>query len=167
MLVVGFDLSLSDTGWAVVEFRNGDFRVVKHGHIPTIKRKGKMVYPTGRRLQKIYKSISRIIEEYNPDVITREASFSNGNNLSTQQIFKVNGVFEMTMHQYNKEKSLEVYAPSTIKKTITGNGRSSKDDVANTIFRLTDMRILNDNMTDAIGVALTYGIKNNLYEIKE
>jgi len=162
MLILGFDLSLSNTGWALLEvIDKWNFRVIKTGHIKTCLTEGKIKYSTGSRLTKISKQMMNILERFNADCVVKESSFSNGNIKSTQQIFKVVGVFEMLIHQSDIFTFTE-YAPATIKKTITGNGRSSKEEVTLAIEKLTTIKTKNDNITDAIAVALTYAIKNNL-----
>lgn len=162
MVIIGFDLSLSNTGWAVLEVEDElSFRVTESGYIHTcLTKKGKK-YSTGSRLAEISKQMKNVLERHNADHIVKESSFSNGNIKSTQQIFKVVGVFEMLLHQSNKFTFTE-YAPATVKKTITGNGRSSKEEVASEIEKLTSIKSKNDNITDAAGVALTYAIKNKL-----
>lgn len=165
MIITGFDLSLSDTGWAVLEITSKtDYKILKSGHIPTELRKGGRTYTTGSRLHKISELIKGILEKYPPDYIAKEASFSNGNNKSTQQIYKVNGAFELLIHQ-SAIRTFTEFAPSTIKKTITGNGHSKKIDVAKRVAELTNIKTKNDNVTDAVAVALTYAIKNNLITI--
>lgn len=162
MIILGFDLSLSNTGWALLEvIDKWNFRVIETGQIKTCLTKGKTKYSTGSRLAEISKQMKNVLERHNADHIVKESSFSNGNIKSTQQIFKVVGVFEMLLHQSNVYTFSE-YAPATVKKTITGNGQSSKEEVASEIEKLTSIKSKNDNITDAVAVALTYAIKNKL-----
>lgn len=162
MIIIGFDLSLSNTGWAILEvIDEQNFLVIETGNIHTcLTKKGKK-YSTGSRLAEISKQMKNVLESYNANHIVKESSFSNGNTKSTQQIFKVVGVFEMLLHQSNVNTFSE-YAPATVKKTITGNGQSSKEEVASEIEKLTSIKSKNDNITDAVAVALTYAIKNKL-----
>ena len=162
MIIIGFDLSLSNTGWAILEvIDEQNFLVIETGDIHTcLTKKGKK-YSTGSRLAEISKQMKNVLESYNANHIVKESSFSNRNTKSTQQIFKVVGVFEMLLHQSNVYTFSE-YAPATVKKTITGNGQSSKEEVASEIEKLTSIKSKNDNITDAVAVALTYAIKNKL-----
>ena len=103
-----------------------DYKLIYHGVI-TIP-KGKSPHET---LQEGRKVILRLIADYKPDVMAVEKTFFANNRNSA-----ILNVFADEIKAIGKRKGLEVYgfAPSTVKKFITGNGRATKLEVAKVVI---------------------------------
>lgn len=149
--VLGLDISLTSTGYAVVEvFEDSTLKLVEYGRIRTYSKDS-----DGERLKKIKARLDVIFDLYNIKYVTRERGFTKGN-LATQQIFKATGVCEMLV----AEKGIGVitqYAPTTIKKHLGGHGRASKEDVAKGVLEYFPKTVFeSDDVSDAIAVVLTY-----------
>lgn len=116
--ILAIDPGTREMGVALLE---GD-KLVYHG-VKSIKR-GKSPHETlleGRR------EILRLIEDYQPDTLAVEKTFfANNKNAAVLNVFADEFV------AIGKKQKLEVvaFAPSTVKKFITGNGRASKKEVA-------------------------------------
>ncbi len=108
-----------------VALLEGD-KLVYHG-VETIK-KGKTSHETLRNGRKI---IRRLIRDYQPDTLAVEKTFFANNRKSV-----VLNVFAVVIMAIGRMNGLEVvcYAPSTVKKFITGNGRASKMEVAKIVI---------------------------------
>ena len=78
MRILGLDPSLSSTGWGVIEVENNKVRYVADGFIPTDTKA-----PIAERLAMINKTLSEVIETYNPDEAAIEQVFLNSNPTST------------------------------------------------------------------------------------
>ena len=102
-----------------------DYKLIYHGVI-TIP-KGKSPHETLLEGRKV---ILRLIADYKPDVMAVEKTFFANNRNSA-----ILNVFADEIKAIGKRKGLEVYgfAPSTVKKFITGNGRATKLEVAKVV----------------------------------
>ena len=149
--ILGLDISLTSTGFAVVElFEDGSFKLTECGRIRTYSKDA-----DGVRLLKISLKIEELITKYDIGYVVRERGFTGGSPLSTQQIFKATGVIEKTlaMHQLTE---IHQIAPTSIKKLLTGNGRASQDDVARAVdiyFPATVWE--SDDVSDAVACILS------------
>jgi crossover junction endodeoxyribonuclease RuvC len=82
-------------------------------------------------LQEGRKLILRLIADYKPDTLAVEKTFFANNRNAA-----VLNVFADEIKSIGKRKGLDVlcYAPSSVKKFITGNGRASKLEVAKVVI---------------------------------
>nr|BDD45016.1 crossover junction endodeoxyribonuclease RuvC [Bacillaceae bacterium] len=146
--VLGLDVSMNSTGWAVLSVEKGTVRLVDSGII-----KANTKHNHGQRLRKQRETFTEIVERYQPKYVAREAGFSR-HIKSTQTLFKAYGVAE---EFFNGEA--DEYAASTIKKVVTGNGKATKEAVEKSIRKTLnlpiDFEFKSDDESDAIGVALT------------
>lgn len=148
--ILGLDISLTSTGYAVVElFADGTLVMKEAGRIRT--------YPKdsdGQRLRKIKARLDVLFDLYPISYVVRERGFTKGN-LATQQIFKATGVCEMLVAEKNIN-DITQYAPTTIKKYLGGHGRASKEDVARGVLEyFPNMVFESDDVSDAVAVILT------------
>ena len=154
---IGLDMSLSSAGVAVIEVENRQPRLLiatrartnpKHNH--------------GKRLYAIASKLRTITEEYGPfDAVIREQGFSRFAK-ATQAIFKSIGISDVVF----KDFDIVEYSPTTIKKIIGGQGRSSKDSVEDAVRWILDIpeeyKFESDDASDAVAIILTHLIKENL-----
>ena len=80
------------------------------------------------KLKKIFSSLTEIIDKYNPDEIAIEAPFFGKNVQSMLKLGRAQGVAMAA--GLVKEIPITEYSPKKIKMAITGNGNSSKEQVA-------------------------------------
>lgn len=153
MRVLAFDLSLSNSGYAVGDFKDGELTVVAYGSIGT-KRLAK--HGTGKRLHHIATEVKKLYAKYLPDRVAKERSFSNGRITATQQIYKVVGVWEMISHTAGVNEFTDI-TPPTVKKQLTGNGRASKQEVAAAVEEFTGISTKIDDESDALAVLISFG----------
>lgn len=113
---LAFDLSLSSTGYAVFNINDKSLDLINFGAIKTKQTDG-----TGVRLRHIAMQLSELRNRFNPAAIVYERGF-NRYSIATAQLNKVLGVMEMVFVDTPKC----AISPMTIKKSITGNGRDSK-----------------------------------------
>jgi len=159
MIVIAFDLSLSNTGYAVGEVSNNSLKLIEVGSIGT-KRFAQR--STGFRLNHIAKEIRELYKKYEIDQVVKERSFSNARIVATQQIYKVNGVFELMTHLAKLDDFAEITPPS-IKKQLTGNGRATKKEVEAAVLEQfrdimgdTTVKFANNDESDAVAVLIAY-----------
>ena len=80
------------------------------------------------KLQKIFDKTSAIIDHYHPDEVALEAPFFGKNVQSMLKLGRAQGVAMAAALQ--REVPVTEYAPLKIKKSITGRGAASKEQVA-------------------------------------
>ncbi|GEK57144.1 hypothetical protein CHL76_02315 [Marinococcus halophilus] len=158
IFVLGLDVSMNSTGWAVIGVKGQDVRLVDSGIVKANDKK-----PHGERLTKQRESFENILKEYKIKYVARESGFTR-HKKATQALFKAYGVAE----EYFSKMGLVEYAASTIKKVVTGSGSASKSEVEQAIeveLNLPEDFVFQSNdESDAMGVALTLVYKKDLQE---
>ena len=157
MLILGIDPGTATTGYGIIKVTNGSYEVVVFGLIETEKNGEPSI-----RLRKIYLQLNRIIKEQNPDVLAIEKIFFATNAKTAIRVGQAQGVMLLSAAK-NKTKVFE-YAPGTIKKVITGNGRADKKEVQQSLRKVLGAKVRSkkgkkthfDNSADALAVALCH-----------
>ncbi len=110
------------------------------------------------RLQKIQEAVEALIERYAPTNMALESPFMGKNIQTTLKLGRAQGVAMVAAMRANI--SVTEYAPSTIKRMITGRGNASKGQVATVLqymLKIPDTAMMEKNdATDAVAVALTH-----------
>ena len=163
MRYFGIDLSSVSTGIAVIDREpDGALHLTHHNIISTNPKQY-----SGKRLVDFAEAAHYLLDEYKPDFIIKESTIAR---MGTQHVLlKFAGVMEFLACNEGYDKIIE-YAPNTIKKAITGNGKASKEELANTLLDYIDFDLneLIGDETDAIAVVLTHFAKTGtLYTKKQ
>lgn len=160
--IIAFDLSLTNSGYAVGKVTDRDLEIIEVGSIKTKYKKGE---EAGRRLLTIAKAVKELYQQY-PDAkkVVKERSFSNGRVKATQQIFKVVGVWELMSFLAGHDEFTDI-APNSVKKEVAGHGRANKKQVAEKVKELTGIEPDNDDESDAIAVLITYCMQKDLIDL--
>ena len=146
----GLDLSMTNTGIAIF-----DIDTYQPVLITSVSTNDKDEY--GNRLYTQREYMKKLIKEYPPNEIAIEKGFTKFNT-ATQVVYRVHGVTQEVFHEYSQW----YYAPTTIKKVITGNGKSNKDVVqASILKKYPNLDFANNDESDATGIALTHLIKKH------
>lgn len=87
----------------------------------------------GEKLKMFYNKLRFFINSYNPSVIVLERPNHRRNAATTTILDGYYCVACMAAHE-NRIQTIEAY-PSTVKKTIAGNGHATKDEVAQAISK--------------------------------
>ncbi|MFH1971662.1 MAG: crossover junction endodeoxyribonuclease RuvC [Patescibacteria group bacterium] len=164
MLILGIDPGTATTGYGLISASNKGFEALDFGLIETDK-EGDF----GKRLIKIHKQLNDILKKLNPDVIAMEKLFFATNVKTATNVGRAMGVIILTC----AKRKIEVieYAPGTIKKQITGNGRADKKDIQKSLRKIFGAKIRSrvhkkthfDNSADALAVALCHAY--NVYKV--
>jgi crossover junction endodeoxyribonuclease RuvC len=108
------------------------------------------------RLKKIFDRTLSLIDEYHPDELAIEAPFFGKNVQSMLKLGRAQGV-AMAAALYREIPTTE-YLPKKVKMSITGNGNSSKEQVAGMLKRLLNISVLPTKLdaTDGLAVAVCH-----------
>lgn len=91
------------------------------------------------KLSKIFTKTSELIKSYRPDLIAIEAPFFGKNVQSMLKLGRAQGVSIAAALNFNIP--ITEYSPKKIKMAITGNGNSSKEQVAKMLKSMLNINI--------------------------
>ena len=153
MIILGVDPGLLITGYGVIDADTSGHVKIKEGGVIKTKSSSNIT----KRLEKIYKNITEIIEEYSPEVIAIEKLYSHYKHPVTSILMgHARGVVCLAAGMFNTKL---ISFPSTkIKKSITGKGHASKLQVQSMIQGILGLKEKPEpvDVSDALACALTY-----------
>jgi len=149
MVILGIDPGFARIGYGIIEKNGGTITYKSSGLIET----NNLVF-TERTLF-IERGLLKIIKEEKPDKAGVEKLFFSKNKKTALGVSEARGVILNTLAK-NKIETLEL-SPSEIKMGLTGNGNSSKKEVAYMVSKILniDTSKVIDDTTDALAVAIT------------
>ena len=108
------------------------------------------------RLELIFRKVTSLIEEFNPDELSIEEPFFGKNVQSMLKLGRAQGVAMAAALAFRIP--VFGYPPRLVKQSITGKGGASKEQVAAMVHRLLPGSNLPEQLdaTDAVGVALCH-----------
>jgi crossover junction endodeoxyribonuclease RuvC len=150
--ILGIDPGLQITGYAVIE---PGPRICEAGVIRSTE--GRTKPELARRLRSLHESLVEVIEQFGPSAMVVEQLYSHYSHPITAVLMAhARGVILLAAGQ----RGIPVisYTASRIKKTITGHGRASKNQMQLTIQRELKLPRLPEppDVADAIAVALCH-----------
>jgi crossover junction endodeoxyribonuclease RuvC len=157
MRIIGIDPGTVITGIGIIDCITVNQRndgPVKGIFYDTINLDSRESIP--HRLKEIYENCLSIIRKYKPDEFAIETAFYGKNIQSTLKLGQARGV--ALIAAINCGLKIFEYSPREIKKSVTGNGASSKNHVQymiRSILSLGDEQMLTDS-SDALAVALCH-----------
>lgn len=152
MNILGIDPGLNVTGYGLVMMDDSCNRLLEAGVIRT-----KPSHPLERRLVELYSGLGEIIAEFAPDVCAVEEIYAHYRHPRTAVImghargalFLVAGKAEIPVFSY---------AATRIKKSLTGSGHASKEQISRMIASTLNCSgaVLPADATDALAAALCH-----------
>jgi crossover junction endodeoxyribonuclease RuvC len=152
MLVMGIDPGLGTTGYALVECGSGSMRLVEAGVIRT-----KPAHSLERRLVDLAEGVGQVIDEFHPEVLAVEELYSHYAHPKTAVIMgHARGVFFLVAGKAGM--AVYSYSATRIKKSLTGAGHASKDQVARMLANMMNLDTTAGpaDVTDAIATAVCH-----------
>jgi crossover junction endodeoxyribonuclease RuvC len=152
MRVLGIDPGLEITGYAVLDVKDGMPTVVEAGVVRSDTRR-----PIDERLLEIGEGLSSVIAQLKPEAVAVEELYSHYSHPRTAIIMgHARGV--VLLKAAEAGLSIHSYAATRVKKSLTGNGRATKEQVQRMIastLKLTEIPEPPD-AADALAVALCH-----------
>lgn len=155
-IILGIDPGTRFLGYGLIKITNEKVTILQYGVLNLTK------YTTqGAKFLKIHERVLGILEEFLPDEIAIESPFFGKN---VQSMLKLGRVQGMVMSlAFSKSIPISEYEPKKIKQSVTGNGNSSKEQVAKMVEVIGNIKLdakLFD-ATDALGIAICHHFHNN------
>ena len=144
-------------GFGVIDFSGSRFKLVTAGVVRTPAHT-----PIDERLEEIFDSLTEIITETKPDVMSIEKLFFARNVTTAISVAEARGVAMLT----GRKAGLPIaeYTPLQIKQTLTGYGKADKKQVQEMVrlnLGLTEAP-KPDDCADALAAAITHATMSRL-----
>ena len=153
MRILGIDPGLSVTGYGLVDAGDNEPKLIEAGEI-----KSKASLPLERRLFDLYNGLEDVTKEFQPDVFAIEELYSHYKHPRTAVIMgHARGVLFLVAGKTNIP--VFSYSATCIKKSLTGMGHASKEQIARTVLNSLncgEIKGHHPDVTDAIAVALCH-----------
>ena len=155
-IILGIDPGTRFLGYGLIKINKEKVTILQYGVLNLTK------YTTqGAKFLKIHERVLGILEEFLPDEIAIESPFFGKNAQSMLKLGRVQGMV-MSL-AFSKGIPISEYEPKKIKQSVTGNGNSSKEQVAKMVEIIGNIKLdakLFD-ATDALGIAICHHFHNN------
>ncbi|KPP99660.1 MAG: crossover junction endodeoxyribonuclease RuvC [Bacteroidetes bacterium HLUCCA01] len=155
-VVLGIDPGSRNTGISVLRQDGNRYEtlycdVIKVGHLESHV----------DRLQSIYMQVTVLIERFSPDSCAVETPLYGKDPLALLKLGRAQAA--AIMAAVNAGVNIEEYYPKMVKKSITGNGNASKEQVAYMLDRILGLngQKFPADATDALAVAWCHLTRNN------
>ena len=153
MRILGIDPGLSATGYGVLEFdaQSDNCNHIAHGVIRTKSSQDLTI-----RLQTIRDSIAKVIYEYSPFSSAIEGGFVGTNARSALTLGHARAIAILALGDGNLK--VHEYSPNTVKQTVVGYGKSTKQQVAEMVRLQLNLEQLPrpEDASDALAIAITH-----------
>lgn len=151
MIVLGIDPGLARTGYGVVEKTSATLKELDCGYISSPA--GMPVY---QRIYIVYKSVLRLLEQYNPEALAVEQLFFCKNVRTAMQVGEARGAVLTAAAQHNVQ--VFEYTPLQVKQAVAGYGRAEKKQVQQMVCLLLNLSAppKPDDAADALAVAICH-----------
>jgi crossover junction endodeoxyribonuclease RuvC len=150
MRILGIDPGSSVTGYGVVERCDGRLVHVAHGTVrmsPSLS--------MAQRLDHLYRSVTEVLVGHVPDTVAVETVFVAVSPRSALVLGQARGVILAALAAGGLP--VNEYAPTRIKRAVTGNGRATKEQVQVMVKRLLSLdRLPVSDAADALAAAIAH-----------
>ena len=157
--ILGVDPGTLFMGYALLDTSGHNAEIVDFGVLDVHKMEGQ--YP---RLQKEFFFLQELIDQYHPTELAIETQFVDKNPQTMIKIVHAQGV--AIAAALSRDIPVNEYSPMKIKMAITGNGHSTKNQVADMLQRF--LHIPDEKMpkkldaTDALAIAYCHFLQSGL-----
>lgn len=152
MRILGIDPGLNATGYGVIDSQAGQFTVVTAGDI-----RPKATEELGCRLAFIHDALVELIRQHRPAVAVLEKIFTHHAYITTATLMgHARGVACLAAQEQGL--ILAEYPPTQVKKSVSGNGAASKEQVARMVGQWLGVREVtwSADATDALALAIVH-----------
>ncbi len=148
--ILGVDPGSQIAGFGLIDLKAGQLHYVEHG---LIRLKSSLDFAD--RILALGHELASILKRHNPQMVAIEKAFLGKN---VDSAFKLGHARGVCIYEVSKHGALLAeYAPREIKKGITGNGASEKEQVATCVWALLGLQPIESSKfdaTDALAMAI-------------
>lgn len=160
-IILGIDPGSRNTGYAILTKQNGKLVALRCDTINMAE-----MDDHSDRLQFIFDKISAIVASFNPTSCAVETPVYGVDPLAMLKLGRAQAAAMLAIS--NQNISVTEYYPKQVKKSITGNGNASKEQVAFMLHKTVALpkEKLSKDATDALAVAWCHLMKQNSIQNK-
>lgn len=155
MRILGVDPGLAHCGWGIIAPKSGSgaskqaLRLVDFGTISTSSKD-----PLSERLQRIYSEFLSLYQIYRPEAVAVETVYMKKNMTSALPVAHARGVILLSAGL--RDLPVHEYSPSSLKQSVVGYGRASKQQVQQMVSLLLGLKEVPqpDHAADALAAAI-------------
>lgn len=161
-IILGIDPGTNFMGYGIIKVQGKKLSLLTLGVVKLNKLSNHAL-----KLQKIFQKTIALIDEYHPDDLAIEAQFFGKNVQSMLKLGRAQGV--AISAALSRDIPYVEYEPKKIKKSVTGNGNASKEQVAAMLKYLIGLKEIPDllDATDALATAVCHYYQGNLPGVSE
>lgn len=152
MVILGIDPGLQATGYGVITEERSVLRLVDAGDIRPPR-----THLLARRLDTIHRALAALMARHRPDTAVLEKIFTHHHHVTTAAMMgHARGVACLAVQEQGV--ALVEYLPTLVKKSLTGNGHASKEQVARMVGQWIGIREASwsADATDALALAIVH-----------
>jgi len=155
--ILGIDPGLASLGWGVVDSNGRTLSCIDYGCIKT-----STTDSLSKRLLTIHENLQALYQQFEPTVLAIEKLFFGKNAKTAMLVGEARGVIILSAAK--SEIPIQEYTPAEIKIALTGYGNATKEQVQEMVKHSLKLdKIPRPNhAADALGVAITASVSNNL-----
>lgn len=157
MIVLGIDPGSRRTGYGVVEIHGAGEKLIEYGVLSLDVHDNHQL-----RLKKIYDRLIQVIDRCLPDICAIEMPVYGQNPQSMLKLGRAQAAAMLAV--LNRGIPVIQYTPKEVKKSVTGNGNASKQQIwfmVKSILSIDDSnQPLDHDASDALAVALCHAHRN-------
>ena len=156
-IILGIDPGTTIMGYGLIHIKGKNMELMQMGVLHLVKLSSHEL-----KLKRIFERTLAMIDEYKPDELAVEAPFFGKNVQSMLKLGRAQGV-AMAAGLYRDIPIFE-YSPKKIKKSITGNGNASKEQVAAMLKSLLTIKEMPKHLdaTDGLAAAVCHFFQRNV-----
>ncbi len=150
MRILGIDPGLQKTGWGIIESEGNRLTYIACGLIKT-----DASLPMYARLATLDDGLGKVFDQWQPDTSAIEETFMNNNAASALKLGAARGAAIVAIAR----KGIEVgeYPANLVKKSLTGTGHATKDQMGMMIKTLLPAAgKVGEDEADALAIAITH-----------
>lgn len=150
-IILGIDPGTNIFGYGVIKIVNRKIELLSLGSVHLSQYANHQL-----KLKHIFERVQYLVDEYQPDYCAIEAPFFGKNIQSMLKLGRAQGVSMAAV--LTRDIPIEEYSPKRIKQAITGNGNSSKEQVAEMLKTICKFTKTPKNLdaTDGLAVAVCH-----------
>ncbi len=159
-IIAGVDPGTQITGYAFIHQQGSKLRLLACGVIQM----GKSESDQPLKLKKIFKELLVLIDRHKPDELAVEAPFYGKNAQNLIKLGRAQGV--VMAAALLRDVPVAEYAPRKVKKSVTGSGAASKEQVNSMVLTLLPeaksaegLKVI--DASDALAVAICHYLQGN------
>ncbi|HAW51818.1 MAG TPA: crossover junction endodeoxyribonuclease RuvC [Flavobacteriales bacterium] len=150
-IIIGIDPGTNIMGYGIIKIIDKKITLLSMGSVHLTK-----IGDPYLKLKRIFDRTLALIDEYHPDEMAIEAPFYGKNVQSMLKLGRAQGV--SISAALSRDISITEYMPKKVKMSITGNGNSSKEQVAAMLANILSYKEVPKHLdaTDGLAVAVCH-----------